>query len=182
MIDSRADVPAFTDPARRALWVWGPVVLWLLVISITSGNSGARTHADLWIWRVLHEWLPRLLGLEASTGAAGFLPGWVRKLAHVTEYGILGFLTTRAWWLWRRSDRPCPSDRRDGERGGRGPSRAGEWAVPATATAFCAVVAILDELHQHTLPSRTGSPRDVLIDVLGATSGAVIALLVWRRR
>jgi VanZ family protein len=37
-------------------------------------------------------------------------------------------------------------------------------------------------LHQRTLPSRTGSARDVLIDVVGATAGVVVAVLWWRRR
>jgi len=158
---------------RRFLWVWAPLALWLVLIAVTSSDLGARTRADLWIWRVAHEWLPRLLGLEPSTGAPGFLAGWVRKLAHVAEYGILGLLAARAWWLWRGGRAAAE---------GRGRRVPGGWAGPAAAVACCVGVAILDELHQTTLPSRTGSARDVLIDVVGVTAGVAAAALVWRRR
>jgi VanZ family protein len=46
---------------------------------------------------------------------------------------------------------------------------------------LCGAVAILDEIHQRTLASRTGSPRDVAYDVLGAAVGLVVGGLVWRR-
>jgi hypothetical protein len=70
------------------------------------------------------------------------LPYWVhvavRKTTHLAAYGILGALAMRA------------SPR----------------AAIALAIALC--VAIIDELHQSTLPTRTGSPWDVLLDMIGA--------------
>jgi len=81
----------------------------------------------------------------------------IRKLAHLTEYGILGALWFRA-------------ARRD-ERGW-----TLRWSVIAVLIAIG--VASADEFHQWFVPSRTASPLDVVID----TCGAVIAQLVARAR
>ena len=43
----------------------------------------------------------------------------------------------------------------------------------------CAMVAIMDEGHQHFVPSRTSSPYDVLLDTTGAT--VAMLLLTWRK-
>ncbi len=72
----------------------------------------------------------------------------IRKLAHITEYGIFGALAFRAF------------------RGGQsGWSRS--WTFAAIATA--AVLAGIDEYHQTFEPGRTGAFSDVVIDICGAT-------------
>jgi VanZ family protein len=164
---------------RRTLdvvWLWAPVVVWLGVIALTSGEIGAHANSDVWVWRTFHEWLPRLFGLEASSSAPTFLPTWVRKSAHVAEYAVLGALAARAIHLPGGSTRTSSSV---------GPRRlAGLRGLPAVGVIglpFCGAVAILDEMHQSALASRTGSPRDVLYDVLGAGLGLVVGWLVWRR-
>ena len=75
----------------------------------------------------------------------------LRKLAHATEYGLLFLL-----WL-----------------------RAFRWRNAAAAAAIAIAYAISDELHQTLVPTRVGSPVDVLIDVAGV---AIAALLVVRVR
>jgi VanZ family protein len=45
---------------------------------------------------------------------------------------------------------------------------------------LCAVVATVDEVHQHFVPSRTSSPYDVLLDTTGAA--VAMLLLTWRTR
>jgi VanZ family protein len=81
----------------------------------------------------------------------------IRKLAHLTEYGIFGALAFR------------------GFRGGQsGWSRSSSIAAIATA----AVLAGIDEWHQTFVPGRTGAFSDVLIDVCGAT----LSQLILRRR
>lgn len=72
----------------------------------------------------------------------------IRKLAHLTEYAVLGALAFRAV--------------RGDERGW-----SGRWASIAVGIALA--VAASDEFHQSFLSSRTGSPIDVLIDTAGAT-------------
>jgi VanZ family protein len=88
------------------------------------------------------------------------LHGFVRKAAHVTEYGVLAV-------LWRRSL----------VRSGTLGSAAGSWVALGVSVACAAV----DETHQASLASRTGSAGDVLLDSLGALVAVVLAGLGWRR-
>jgi len=163
---------------RRTLlvvWLWAPVAMWLGVIALSSGNMGARAHSDIWVWRVVYEWLPSLLGMEPSTAAPSFLPWWVRKVAHVAEYAVLGLVVARALQISGRSGRVA---------GSLGPFRpVGMRRLPAAVFLgwpVCVGVAILDELHQSTLPSRTGSPRDVAVDAAGAALGVLIGWLALK--
>ncbi len=71
----------------------------------------------------------------------------LRKLAHAAEFAVLGGLLLRAL--------------RD------------ERAALAAGIAY----AVSDELHQHFVPGRVGSPLDVLIDSVGVAVG----VLFWRR-
>ena len=84
----------------------------------------------------------------------------VRKIAHVTEYGVLGVL----WW------RAFVGSATLG-------STAGAWAAVGISVACAAV----DESHQAMLANRTGSVGDVLLDSLGALVAILPARLGWRR-
>jgi VanZ family protein len=96
--------------------------------------------------------------------------GWVdtvlRKAAHMTEYGVLTLLWTRA--LLRR---PVPPGR----------TSAGARDVPGRHAVVAGAVialawAVTDELHQSTVTGRVGTPWDVAIDA----AGVGIAVLLWR--
>jgi VanZ family protein len=91
---------------------------------------------------------------------ADLIHGLLRKTAHVTEYGILAV-------LWRRAF----------VRSGALGLAAGGWAALAVAVGCAAV----DEGHQALLPSRTGTPADVLLDALGAAAAILIAQRGWWR-
>lgn len=67
----------------------------------------------------------------------------IRKLGHIVAYAILGALAWRA-------------DRR-----------------MTVAIAIALLVAVTDEWHQSMSASRTGTPWDVLLDVVGAWLGIV---------
>lgn len=41
---------------------------------------------------------------------------------------------------------------------------------------------VLDEIHQRFTPGRSSDPKDALADLIGASAGALVALLVYRRR
>jgi VanZ family protein len=71
----------------------------------------------------------------------------VRKSAHLAVYATLSA-------LWFRAQR--------GPRSGWQPS----WALPALLVSM--LVALGDEFHQSFVPSREGSPWDVLLDGFGA--------------
>jgi VanZ family protein len=89
--------------------------------------------------------------------------GLVRKLGHLAEYAILAGLWFRAL------------------HGGRHMAAASSaWAALALSVAWAG----LDELHQTTVASRTGTWLDVLLDAVGAMLALVAARLrerVWGR-
>lgn len=81
-----------------------------------------------------------------------------RKLAHVAEYAILGFLAARAF---RTSPRPAISSR---------------WFMISLILVIS--YALIDEYHQSFVPTRSASLWDSLLDM----AGGLTALLLVRRR
>lgn len=89
--------------------------------------------------------------LDSGLGWADFV---LRKCAHMTEYGAL-------WWLW---------------------SRALWFRHPALAAGIAIAYAATDELHQSFVPTRDGTPRDVLIDAAGVAIAVLLRRATMRRR
>ncbi len=90
---------------------------------------------------------------DLSTG----LGAWdtlLRKLGHITIYGVL--------WLTL--------------------ARAARWRHPLLVTAIAILYAISDELHQSFVPGRHGSPLDVAIDAFGIGLAVLAWIVVTRRR
>ena len=142
----------------QRLRYWGPLVLWMGLIfwasaDAASGHRGSRLLGPLLRWC-----LP-----EASPQRIDEIIFVLRKVAHVSEYAVLAWL---AWRLFLALERVA------------GPLRTGRAA--ALAWAFCVVYAISDEWHQTFVPTRVGTPWDVLIDSAGAALGLAVAA-VWRR-
>jgi len=81
-----------------------------------------------------------------------------RKIAHFTEYAILGLLAARAF---RTSPRPAVHRR---------------WFL--ICATLVVVYALVDEYHQAFVPSRTASLLASLIDM----AGGLTALLVVRKK
>ena len=86
----------------------------------------------------------------------------VRKLAHMTEYGILCLLACAFVHGY-----------------------SGNWKVCGiSAVAVAALYAATDEIHQLFVPGRSGEVRDVMIDTAGAAAGILLALAgaaLWQR-
>ena len=94
--------------------------------------------------------------LSAQPDLSSGLGTWdliLRKLAHMTEYGLLWFL------LWR----------------------ALGYGNPAIPAAIAIGYAITDELHQATVEGRHGTPVDVLIDSAGVALAMLAARARARR-
>ena len=122
---------------------WMPAIFWTALVLIASNDAFSAENTG----QILEVILPPLFGpIEPSSfEMIHFL---VRKTAHITEYGILGLIYFRAW---------------------RGESvMAWRFQCARQALAMCMVVAAMDEFHQSFVPSRTSSPKDVALDVLGA--------------
>ena len=113
-------------PRRSTLTAWLPVILWACVIFAFSSVPSLGT--GLGAWDVV-----------------------LRKLTHVSEYAILGFLLARAV---RR---------------------------PAVAVVLAAGYAVTDEMHQTLVEGRHGAPLDVAIDTAGALGGVLVWLRWSRR-
>jgi len=128
-----------------------PLIAWLAFISFASSdnfNAGntSRIIGPLILW-LFPQTTPETLAV------VHFI---TRKIAHFTEYAILGFLAARAF---RTSPRPAISQR---------------WFL--ICVTLIVVYALLDEYHQSFVPSRTASIFDSLIDIAG---GLTALILVW---
>ena len=102
---------------------------------------------------LLYPWLIRDIDL------ATFI---IRKFAHFSEYAVLGIIA----WQLRRTWRGVTA------------------SVRASVLPLVLMVAIpiLDVTIQLSVPGRSGSPRDVLIDLAGACTGLLVARTLSGRR
>ena len=135
---------------------YGPVVLWLIVISIASTNEFSALNTSQ-IFRPLISWIfPNLS--EERVATIHFL---TRKVAHFSEYAVLGMLSARAF---------STSANDFIQR---------HWFQVALLLVACC--ALLDEYHQSFVPSRTPSIFDSAIDVAGGLT-ALLLFRNWQRR
>jgi len=104
-------------------------------------------------WALVVAWAGVIFVLSSIPDLGTGLGGWdlaLRKVAHAAEFALLGLLLVRA----------------------TGQARL----ALALGTAY----AISDELHQHFVPGRLGSPLDVAIDAVGVAAGVLIVGRRWR--
>ncbi len=85
---------------------------------------------------------------------------YIRKIAHLTEYAILAFWASRAFFYSRQS------------------FLRQFWFI--FAFVLIALVASMDETNQSYIASRTGSVYDVLLDIAGGTAMILIFFTVWK--
>ncbi|HEX6718951.1 MAG TPA: VanZ family protein [Pyrinomonadaceae bacterium] len=122
-----------------------PLIAWLAFISYASSDSFSAENTS----RIIG---PLVLWLFPNTSpeTLATIHFIVRKIAHFTEYAILGFLAARAFrrsiqrWFW-------------------------------VSLGLIVVYALLDEYHQSFVPSRTPSLFDSLIDIAGGLTALVIS-------
>lgn len=144
---------------KTILKYWSPALLWIVVINLMSMDLFSAAHTGEVLFHVL-AWL----GVSPSHWPmANFL---VRKAAHLTEYGILS-----GTLFWSLRETTLPSVR-----------RAWDFRWARTSWLACAAVAMVDELHQVFVPSRTPAAHDVVIDATGAAAVQVVLWLIFRHR
>ena len=155
------------DIADSRWWlnVWAPVVIAIAVICIESTGTFSAQNTSGWL-RPIFE---RIFGvMQDSTWDP--LHHYLRKTGHFVGYGTVGFTFLRAWLHTL-------------DRHGRGSLPS--WRLEAAVLAIfsTAIVASCDEFHQTFLPSRTGTPVDVLLDTTGAcTMCLLVWIICWRKR
>lgn len=151
------DPGALSSPTvRPSRWAWVPVLLWMALIFHASADAGSGEDSG-----ALTQWLLHAFGLRLGPeGTQAFHHG-LRKLGHLTEYGVLAILLARA--------------------------HQGPWPRQAGALLWvwilCGAYAISDELHQALVPRRGPALTDVFIDATGAAMALLVgsALAVWWR-
>jgi len=142
--------------ARSLAILWLPALAWMALIFIASADAESGYHGSRILGPVIRWFVPDIdpVALERTILFA-------RKGVHFVTFGILAALLFRAL----------------------SPRMEDAW-VPATgwkAWGITVAYAVSDELHQTVVPSRVGSPWDVLIDAFGAAV-AVVILRRWCRR
>ena len=98
-----------------------------------------------------------IFALSATPDLNSGLGAWdllLRKLAHITIFGVLWLTLARATY-WRR---------------------------PILASVIAILYAISDEVHQSFVDGRHGSPVDVVIDAAGVGIALLAWIVVTRRR
>jgi VanZ family protein len=139
---------------------WTAAILWLILIAIESTPWLSFQNTG----HVLYQLVASLLGPVNETGVI-LANSVLRKVGHVTGYGVLSWLLFRAWRKTLSS------------------SRAIAWAPSWSVIAFfmTAAVASLDEWHQTFLPSRTGRIQDVFLDSAAALAVQVLLFVLLRK-
>ena len=137
---------------------WLPVMLWMCLIFGASSDIKSVQHTDGMLGQIF-----RRLHINVTPDQLEHVRFVVRKLAHMTEYGVLALLVWRAL---------------------RGPEHARGWSNKSAALALtiCLLYAATDEFHQAFVPGRSASVRDILIDTTGAALALGFAALITTRR
>jgi VanZ family protein len=133
---------------------WLPPAIWMAAIITFSSDVGSGEHTGHWLLPFL-----RMLAPWATAAQLEALHWLLRKAGHLTEYAILTALWYRAF---RRARHATP----------RG--------AAAIAFAISVAWAVLDEIRQSFVPSRTASAMDVATDSVGALIVVALAVLGWR--
>lgn len=112
--------------------------------------------------RPLSRWIPALIWASlifvGSSIPGGNLPSTgLAPVAHFVEYAVLGGLVTFALGAHRR-----------------------HLPLLFVGIALATLYGIADEIHQSFVPGRTPDPMDVLVDLIGASAGSLLALWVAR--
>ena len=151
----RRSATRLSTDRHHALKAWIALVLWLIVISIESTAYLSAENTS----RILYPLLHFLFGMNHARFEHWHV--YIRKGGHVFGYGLLSILLFRAW----RETLPSREN--------------AKWRVQWATIAVLGtvLVASLDEWHQSFLPSRTGTPRDVLLDSCAGIAAQVLVFL-----
>jgi VanZ family protein len=133
-----------------------PLLLWIGVILYASSDNGSMTQTSRFIRPLLEFLFP-----NSPEETLQIYHGYIRKLAHLTEYAILAFWASRAFW---NSSKIILQK---------------HWFFVAFGLVF--LVASIDEFNQSFNSNRTGSVYDVLLDSLGGLIMLAILAVYLRK-
>ena len=134
---------------RDTILRYAPLVIWIGVILFLGSGQGSMARTSLIIRPLLEFLFPYTDELTLQ-----LYHGYIRKLAHFTEYAVLAFLALRAF--------------------------TGYATRYVAALVLVALIASIDEFNQSFEASRTSSVWDVLLDITGGLF--VTAVCHFRQR
>jgi len=138
---------------KKKIISWSLFLSWLLVIFFfSSQNGGESSNLSNGILSSFLKIIP--FSVNQSIFSFG-----IRKLAHFTEYAILGILTINLLKNYKEI----------------------KWKEVILAGLFCFLYSCSDEFHQTFVGGRNGSILDVFIDTCGAWFGIINYLLLKRK-
>ena len=142
----------------RVFIAWLPAIIGVCCIIGESTEAFSARNTSSWLRPIVQ----RLFGVMADS-TWETIHHLLRKTGHFTGYGTVCFTFLRAWL--HTLDR-------------RGRMTLLAWRLQSSILAIfsTAIVASCDEFHQSFLPDRTGTPQDVLLDMIGA---CILQLLFW---
>ncbi|MEP6849686.1 MAG: VanZ family protein [Acidobacteriota bacterium] len=140
---------------RERLIRYAPLFLWtMIVLGFSSTQASSEQTSRIFLP------LLKFLFPSAPIETIEIYHAVIRKLAHLSEYGILGFLSFRAF--------------------ARSSVQALKKYSFVASILSVLMVACIDEYHQSFEPTRTSSPWDVAIDMAGGIAGVGL-LWLWMR-
>lgn len=180
----------------KKITYWLPVILLIVLVFHFSAQPSTQQDIRPYI-KKYHEFIKILQDMPAiefyyhqrlvnsHQDTVGFIQFMLRKMIHLSFYGILGLSLlqaitatrlTRFWRLCRQPFKPCLPGKQNQ------PSLAANqtlskhyqqrpkcftWNIWLLAALIVVTIAILDEYQQSMIPSRTGCWEDVLLDFCG---------------
>jgi len=142
---------------RERVFRYAPLILWIGLIMFLSTSQASMSNTSRFVRPLLVFLFP-----NAPEETLIIYHGYVRKLAHFTEYAILAFWASRAFVV--------------------SPQKFLRLFWFACAFVLVLLVAAIDETNQSFLASRTGSVYDVMLDASGGLTMILIFYLILKYR
>jgi VanZ family protein len=143
----------------RPVLDWLPAALSVVMIALESTATMSAENTSRWLYPL---WLKLFGPISAAHWAE--VHHLIRKTGHFVGYGLVSIAF---FYSWRRTLQRLA---------------IGHWTLWRRASVLAVLctlaIASLDEYHQSFLPSRTGSPVDVCIDLGGAIAAQLLTLLI----
>lgn len=138
-------------------------ITWMIVIFMFSNSPGDESgETSREVGRLFCKiFVPGYeeMAFEEQEEMALLLDHPIRKLAHFTEYMILGALMVGILQFKEKAD---------------------YWKRGLIVWGIACLYAVSDEVHQLFVPGRAGALKDVLLDSTGALIGVLLGLLIVR--
>lgn len=129
------------------------LIIWVIVVFMLSNDNGATSSGK-------SDGIAYFIASKINIMSTKDLIFLIRKMAHLTEYLILGILLINMLKDYNKVN----------------------IKLVIITILFCFSYAISDEVHQLFIDNRSGKFTDVLIDTLGSIIGTIIYYILIKRK